>query len=71
MDIHLVSTGEKSNPKPNPIDFGAANPKIMREKSFPNPNPKSEDMQLESEPLSSLKGMLGQKARQPIGPGTR
>ena len=58
MDIHLVSTSKKSNPKPNPIGFGAANPKIMREKSSPNLNPKSKDMQLESEPLSSLKGML-------------
>ena len=54
MDIHLVSIGEKSNPKPNPIGFGVANPKIMREKSSPDPNPKSTDMQLESEPLSSF-----------------
>ena len=37
MVIYWLSTGGKSNPKPNPISFGALNPKTVGEKSSPNP----------------------------------
>jgi len=35
----MVSTGEKPNPKLNPISFGAPNLKIVGEKLSPNLNP--------------------------------
>ena len=57
MIIHWISTGEKSNPKPNPIVFGTPNPKTMSEKSPPNPNlldPKPADIRPETELLPSL-----------------
>ena len=57
MIIHWVSTGEKSNPKPNPIVFGAPNPKTVSEKSPPNPNlldPKHADTRPEPAPLPCL-----------------
>jgi hypothetical protein len=37
--IHWIPTGEKPDPKLNPISFGAPNPKTVGEKSKPNPNP--------------------------------
>ena len=49
--------GEKPNSKPNPISFGAPNPKTVGEKSYPNPNPqnlKPADIPPETEPLPSL-----------------
>ena len=54
--IHWVSTGDKPNPKPNPISFEAPNPKIVDEKSFSNPNPNSKpaDIRPETKPLLSL-----------------
>ena len=47
--------GGKPNPKPNPIGFGAPNPKIVGKKSSPNPqDPKPVDIRPETAPLPSL-----------------
>ena len=59
MYIHIfrISTGEKRNPKPNPIGFGTPNPKTIGEKSSSNPNPpepKSADIRPETAQLPSL-----------------
>jgi hypothetical protein len=51
-DIHWVSTGENRNPKLNPISFGYPNPKIVGEKSEPNPKPA--DIRPELDPLPAL-----------------
>ena len=54
-DIHWISTGGK----PNPIGFGAPNPKTVGEKPSLNPNPqnpKPVDIHLKSDPLQSLNG---------------
>jgi hypothetical protein len=41
LDIHWISTGEKSNPKPNPIPNSKLKLKTVGEKSFPNSNPQN------------------------------
>jgi hypothetical protein len=56
-EIHWVSAGENRNLKPNPINFGYPNLKIVGEKSNPNPkplDPKPADIHPEPAPLPFL-----------------